>query len=509
MIKNLQKFEISLSKLLKDSDNFELLGNIDVIVKGIENNSRNIREGFLFAALEGSVVNGTKFINQSIESGAKIVLCKKEDVIFFNNASLVTIIFHNDPRKFFTVLLSRFYGKQPEVNIAITGTNGKTSTSFFCQQILKNIGFKSCSMGTIGIIDNDGIMDTNISTTLTTADPVSLYSNLFDLYSKNITHNFMEVSSHGLDQYRVDGVDFKVAAFTSFSKDHLDYHKTVENYLDAKLRLFKEVIAEGSNVVINNDMLHANKIIELCKKRKHKIITYGYGKSDIKIIEVRLVNNKENLTDIRQFIKFSYKDKEYNSYINLAGKFQVYNILCSLGIIVSLGINIEEVLPCIANISSVPGRMQHIVQDKISANIFVDYAHTEDALREAINALSSYKKNNLWLVFGCGGDRYINKRFSMGEIASNFADKVIITNDNPRNENPKKIAEQIKSKCPKGNIILDRREAIVFAISNLEKGDILLVAGKGHEKYQIIGSEVIDFNDVEVIKEAINNINSS
>ena len=303
----------------------------------------------------------------------------------------------------------------------------------------------------------------------------------------------MEASSHGLDQHRVDNIKFSVCAFTNFTQDHLDYHKTFENYWIAKERLFSKL--GGDFFVVNSDDTMSEKIIKIAREKNIKCISYGKKSEQIKLISVCEI-------DQYQRVKISFFGREIEFDLSLAGDFQVYNSLCALGVCYATGISIEAICDSLKKLKPINGRLELISQHN-GANIYIDYAHTPDALKNAILSLRKHTKNKLITVFGCGGDRDKDKRQLMGKIAKEFADFVIVTDDNPRGESPDRIRKMILKGCPEAKEIGDRKEAIKFAVNHLQAGDILLVAGKGHEDYQILAEGKVHFSDKEIILDEI------
>ncbi len=473
----------------------------DLEITGIAIDSRKVGEDFLFGAMKGANADGGQFIGSAIKSGARVILCDIDSDIAVPDS--VCLIKHENPRRVFSLIAAEFYDKQPEVIAAVTGTNGKTSTVHFCREIWKNLGKESASIGTVGIY-NDKVKFDNSGASLTTPDPVKLHESLAKLADSGITHLAMEASSHGLSQYRLDGVKVKVAAFSNLTRDHLDYHGTFENYLQAKLRLFDEVMEDGGVAVLNADVPEYSKIAEICKKRHHKIISYGlYGKDKQRnYIDIfKIVPTSDG-----QQISFEILGKVYNINTHLIGEFQAYNILCALAMVLASGCNVDEAVAAIPHITCVPGRMEKVMVPSFPSSVFVDYAHTPDALEKAIKVLRPHTKGKLWVVFGCGGDRDKGKRPLMGEVAFKFADNVIVTDDNPRSEKPETIRKEILAACKNAEEIGDRHKAIEKAISLLQKGDSLLIAGKGHEKTQTVGNDTFPFDDVVVSKEVMEKI---
>ena len=395
-------------------------------------------------------------------------------------------------------LTDNFLGKQVENVVAVTGTNGKTSTVNFCRQLWEAMGVKAASMGTIGVVFNG--VTSELSKTLSTPEPPLLYSKMEELKAKGATHVAIEATSEGMDQSRLKGLRIKAAGFTNLTRDHIDYHKTMEDYFDAKSRLFSELLSEDGVAVINADTSEFKRIKEVCESRKIKVLSFGRNGEELKLINHRPVANG-------QIIEIEVFGDKYSVEVPLVGEFQVYNILCALGLVMADDIgNKEAHAPAINAIKSlygVTGRLEFAATLKNGATIYVDYAHTPDALETVLKSLRPHAHKKLHVVFGCGGDRDKGKRAMMGEIAVRLADKAIVTDDNPRTEDASTIRSEIMTAAIGATEIGDRRAAIVQAIKNLEPDDILVVAGKGHEQGQTIGTEVFPFNDMEEVKKAV------
>jgi UDP-N-acetylmuramoyl-L-alanyl-D-glutamate--2,6-diaminopimelate ligase len=460
----------------------------NLVVADIVDDSRKATPGSMFFAIDGNASNGNIFIQDAIKNGAKFVISygnkfsveKRDDVVF---------IFVTNPRKELARVCSIFWPTNFDHIIAVTGTNGKSSTVDIVRQIWINSGIDSASIGTLGIITKDS----EIKGSLTSPGAIALHHIFDDLKKKKIKNIAMEASSHGLDQHRVDSIKFSVCAFTNFTQDHLDYHKTFENYWLAKERLFSEL--SGDFFVINSDDIMSKKIEKIAHEKNIKCISYGKKSDQIKLISVREI-------DQYQKVKISFFGREIEFDLSLAGDFQVYNSLCAIGICYATGISIESICDSLKKLQPINGRLELVGQHN-GANIYIDYAHTPDALKNAILSLRKHTQNKLAVVFGCGGDRDKDKRHLMGKIAKEFADFVIVTDDNPRNEDPNEIRKMILEGCPEAKEIGDRKEATKFAIHQLQPGDILLVAGKGHEDYQILAKGKIHFSDKEIILDEI------
>ena len=375
--------------------------------------------------------------------------------------------------------------------MAVTGTNGKTSVAHFTQQIWNQLGKKAASIGTLGVSGANMQKPSN----LTTPGPVELHRLLQELSFNGVKSPSAQASSHGLDQCRLDGVNIQAGVFTNFSRDHLDYHQTEDNYLNSKLRLFKELICEDGFAIVYSGTPEAAIINSIAKQRKLNFVSYGAASSDISI-------TKHSLTREGWFLTIKAFGRTYTALLKIAGEFQINNVLAALALVHSTGTPLKDIIVKIEALTEVPGRMQHAGNSLDGGAVYVDYAHTPDALKNALTSLKRYVQNKLILVFGCGGNRD-PENVEMGAIACQFADRVIITDDNPRTEDASAIRSSIIKECVNACEIGDRRIAIEKAIAELEAGDVLLIAGKGHEKGQIIGNEVFPFDDVCIAKAAL------
>jgi len=459
-------------------------------LSGVTADSRLVKKGALFAALPGTKANGAKFIDDAIVHGATHILVpigeKREGV----NEGVVFLESEN-VRLDFSKIAAKFYKRQPKNIVAVTGTSGKTSTVSFVQQLWHLAGITKCaSLGTLGVrgpnIKRGG--------QLTTPDSEKLHAELADLASVGIDHLAMEASSHGLDQYRLDGVKINAAAFTNLSRDHMDYHSDMDEYFMAKARLFTDVMPAGSKAIINADDDYAQKLVDLSVSADQVVITFGYKGADL-----RLKNIFQSPKG--QDIEFEAYGQNYNVTLPLAGDFQVMNALCALALS-SDEDTIQDFVPLLEKLRGVPGRLQLISGTKKGA-VYVDYAHKPGALESVLNTLKPHTKNKLVCVFGCGGNRDQGKRVIMGKIAGDICDRVIVTDDNPRYEEAASIRKQILEAVPTADEIPDRSDAIKNAVENLDEGDVLVIAGKGHEEGQYVQGEIFPFNDAEEVKKAI------
>ena len=458
----------------------------DAEITSITADSRKIEKGSLFAALPGSNLDGTKFIDGALEKGAAAIIAPNS----YHGNSADRIIRVENPRLALAQIAARFYPNQPPHLAAVTGTNGKTSTAWFAYQLLSLTGHKGACLGTMGFFSENF----KIEGKLTTPEPVYFHEILDQAVDHDITHLCFEASSHGLDQHRIDGAKIQIAAFTNLSPDHLDYHKDMDDYFKAKLRLFSELLDKDGVAVINADEARSAEVMAVCQKRNIQIISFGFKGKDLKIKEVVQISNGQKVT-------FTYKDQNHHFTLPFYGEFQVENAFAALGICLGMGVQFDDLLKALPQIKAVPGRMEPIPSQN-GAKILVDYAHMGEALEKALASARSFTKGKLVVLLGCGGDRPIERRIEMGKVAEKYADVVYITDDNPRSEDPAKIRKMILEHCPKAIEIADRKEAIETAIKDLAPEDTLIIAGKGHEQGQIIGDEVLPFDDRVVASKA-------
>ncbi len=471
-------------------DQANLEGELEIT--GLSCDSRTVQPGFLFAALSGSHHNGGAFISDALEKGAVAVLAAPG----VNVGAGAELIIDKNPRRTFANMAARFYPAQPETIVAVTGTNGKTSVVHFLKQLWERAGLNAATMGTLGV--HGGGID--VGDSLTTPDPVSLHKTLDELADGGVTHLGMEASSHGLAQYRLDGVRVRAAAFTNISRDHLDYHGTMPDYMAAKMRLFSDIVMDGGTVVVNADKPQSEAISQIARRRGLEVFSYGEHGSDIRLISASVDGDA-------QLLELDVRGKHHKICLSLAGSFQVENALCALGLAISTGMGENEATAALETLQAVPGRLQK-VGDRLGAHIYVDYAHTPDALKTVLEHLKPHANGKLHVVFGAGGDRDPGKRSEMGQIASSVADRVIVTDDNPRSEDPATIRAAILSMAPGAETVSPRADAILAAIGALREGDVLVIAGKGHEQGQIIGDETLPFDDVLVARAAIKSLDA-
>ena len=446
-----------------------------------------MRPGFVFAALPGSSVDGARFIPQAIALGAAAIIAGPQA-----EASGVPLVTSEDPRRLYARMAARFWGRQPDTVVAVTGTSGKTSVATFVREIWTAMGFRAASLGTVGVVSPSGIMELEH----TTPDAMKLQEIAASLGSDHVEHLAIEASSHGLDQRRLDGLRIAAAGFTNLSHDHLDYHATLEDYFDAKMRLFEVLLAPGSAAVINVDTERGQEAARRARARGLDVWTVGEAGETIRILKV--VRDAGG-----QHMDIDCKGRRHAVDLPLVGDFQVSNALVAAGLVLSAGGDQSLVMHALQSLKGAKGRLELVGRTKFGAPVFVDYAHKPDALEKTLASLRPYTRNRLHIVFGCGGDRDRAKRPIMGEIATRLADKVYVTDDNPRNEDPAAIRAAIMAAAPGAAEIGNRAGAITAAINALEAGDVLVVAGKGHEEGQKIGKQVLPFSDHEAVKAAL------
>jgi UDP-N-acetylmuramoyl-L-alanyl-D-glutamate--2,6-diaminopimelate ligase len=395
-----------------------------------------------------------------------------------------------EPRRAFAELAARFFRPFPQVSVAVTGTNGKTSSVELTRQLWRMSGHRSASIGTLGVTTADN----QVTTGLTTPDIVTFLSNMAGLAREGITHAAFEASSHGLMQYRTEGLPVHAAAFTNFSRDHLDYHVTMEAYFEAKMRLFSEVVDDGGAAIIWMDDPKSEEVLSRCHKRGLRVLTIGTKGETLKLLD-------RTTTRLGQKLVIQAQGATHVADIPLIGAYQAANVLTAAALVIATGGSLESTLANLSRIQPVRGRLERAVITRAGAPVYVDYAHTPDALVSAIEALRPHAKGRLIAVFGAGGDRDVGKRSQMGEVAARLSDLVFVTDDNPRSEDPTAIRRDIMVGAAGATEVPGRREAIAAAIAAAGPDDIVLLAGKGHEQGQIIGDRVLPFDDVTVARE--------
>ena len=455
--------------------------------------SKNCNEGDIFFSIRGVKQNGNQFIKDAIKNGAKTIVSdlnfqgKKENILFIKNKNV---------RKLVPEIASKFYKKTPHNMIAVTGTNGKSSVANFYFQILNNNRRKAATIGTLGIKTKN----INRLTDNTTLDPIAIHKTLLSIKIKKIKNIILEASSHGLKQNRLDGLRFNTVIFTNLSRDHLDYHKTYKDYFNSKLILFNKLAKKKANLIYDNDIFQSKTLKKICIKKKLKPLTIGKKNSD-------LIISKHEYVDNLQKVEIKFNKKKYSFTTNLIGKIQVNNLLFSILAASKSKIKFNKIIQSISHIKPVEGRLESVGIIRNNSKVILDYAHTPDALKHTLKSIKEqFSHSSISIVFGCGGNRDKDKRPIMGKIANQYCNKIFLTDDNPRYENPKKIRNQIKKKIARSKLIeiASRKKAIKTAIENLNSGDILLVAGKGHEIYQEYNGNKKIFSDKKYILKEIN-----
>ncbi|MGB3148775.1 MAG: UDP-N-acetylmuramoyl-L-alanyl-D-glutamate--2,6-diaminopimelate ligase [Paracoccaceae bacterium] len=470
-------------------------GGAEVRISGLAVDSRQVKEGNLFAALPGSSFHGAEFAEFALRMGAAAILTDRagaeriKEAVAAKGAALVVA---EDPRMALAYAAALWFGRQPETVVAVTGTNGKTSVATFARQIWTELGHEACNIGTTGV---EGAF--SAPSGHTTPEPITLHRLLADMAKAGVTHAAMEASSHGLEQRRLDGVRLRAAGFTNFTQDHLDYHDSFDSYFAAKAGLFGRVLADDGTAVINLDDPRGLEMAEIAADRGQMVIGVGKGEdADLQILGQRFDAGGQDL-------RFAWNDAPQMVRLSLIGGFQASNVMVAAGLAIAAGAEAQAVFAALPRLTTVRGRMQLAATRTNGATVFVDYAHTPDAVRTALRALRPHVLGRLIVVLGAGGDRDRGKRPLMGQAAAEAADVVIVTDDNPRSEDPALIRAAVMSGCPEATEVGDRAEAILRGVDALQPGDALLIAGKGHESGQIIGTDVYPFDDAEQASVAV------
>ena len=476
--------------------NYEVLNKgAEFEIEGIEFDSRNIKDNYVFVAMTGSLVDGHNYIDTAIEKGAKMIIVEKKDIKLEED---ITYVYVENIRKNLGIIASNYYNwPQNKIKIiGVTGTNGKTTSTYILENILEN----TSRIGTTG----HRILDVNKETTNTTPESIDLIKLLDESVKKGVEYFIMEVSSHALEIGRVEMLQFDSVIYTNLTQDHLDFHETMENYFQAKNKIFSKLRDDSSSAIVNADDFYGIRILQENKSRKNNFMSYSITDKASDIYGEVLEYNNFGMK-----IKIVYENKEYTFNSKLVGNYNLSNILSCVGVLVKLGIEMNDIIEKIQKIESVPGRFQLIENDK-RIRVVVDFAHTEDGLINVLQTLKEMTKNKVITIFGAGGDRDKAKRKKMGIAATKYSDYIIITSDNPRNENPIDIINEIESGLKEVNFpkekyetIVDREQAIARGIELSRENDSLLIAGKGHEKYQIIGNEKLHFDDCEIANKYI------
>ena len=482
---------MKLKKLLKNANIKKIIGNDNIDINGLNYDSREISKGDLFICIQGFKTDGHKYIPEAIEKNAQAVLIDKELECFSDKITYIKV---EDSRKAMAQIAKNYY-ENPlnEIDlIGVTGTNGKTTTTYLIKDILNKSGYKTGLIGTIEVFDGK----TSSDASRTTPESLDIYKYLDKMRKNNVKYAVMEVSSHALALNRVDTMEFKAAIFTNLTQDHLDYHKTMQNYAEEKIKLFKKIKSNGT-AIINND----DKYSRFFKQNtKNNIITYSINNnSDLKATDLKLALHG---------VSFKLNNINYN--LNLTGQFNIYNSLAAIGTALSLGIDDNSIKNSLESIEGIPGRFETINAGQ-DFTVIIDYAHTPDSMINVLESLKNFDHKNVITVFGCGGERDKDKRPKMGKIGVKYSDYVVVTTDNPRSEDPQVIINEVitginnaKYKTPFIDLV-DREDAIIHAIDRAQKDDVVIIFGKGHETYQVFADKTIDFNDKEVAINAIKN----
>jgi UDP-N-acetylmuramoyl-L-alanyl-D-glutamate--2,6-diaminopimelate ligase len=457
----------------------------DSTVTGFAIDHRKVASGSVFGAFKGAVSNGEAFIPHAIDRGAVAVVAQPKAEV-----AGVPLIADANPRRRFAELAAKFYAPYPDTIVAVTGTNGKTSTVEMTRQIWRMSGHRSASIGTLGVTTSDD----QVKTGLTTPDIVTFLSNMAGLKRMGTSHVAYEASSHGLHQHRAEGVPLAAAAFTNFSRDHLDYHETMDAYFEAKMRLFEELLPADKPAVIWTDDAKSDEVIERARKRGHPLLTVGRKGTTIRLAE-------QSPSPLGQTLSLEHGGKSYRLALPLIGAYQASNVLTAAGLVLATGGEWPATFSAMQRVAPVRGRLERAVIGRAGVPVYIDYAHTPDALEAAIAALRPHVEGRLIIVFGAGGDRDKGKRPEMGAVASRLADVIIVTDDNPRSEDAAAIRADILAGATNAVEVAGRREAIAEAIRIAGAGDIILIAGKGHETGQIVGDRVLPFDDALVARE--------
>ncbi len=464
----------------------------DPLITGVTADSRKVGPGSLFVALPGSAADGRAFIPQALSQGAVAVLAPSDTDL----ALAPVLVTSGDVRRAYAIAARSFYGSQPATCVAVTGTNGKTSVAAFCRQIWAGLGLKAASMGTLGVMSQSGTVNRTLTGPgLTSPDAADAARLLSELAADGVTHLALEASSHGIDQRRLDGVSLKAAAFTNLTQDHLDYHGTMDAYRDAKLRLFETLLPRGRTAVLNADSDAYSSFAAASIMSGLGVMAVGERGRDLSLLGRQAVPGGQRLS-------IDARGERHEVLLPLAGAFQASNALVAAGLCIAAGEAADRVLAAMEMISGAQGRLQRVAGDG-RGEVYVDYAHTPDGLETVLKALRPHATGRLIVVFGAGGDRDRAKRPIMGEIAGRLADLAVVTDDNPRSEDPAAIRKAVRAGCPDAREIGDRREAIRWAVDQMGDGDVVVIAGKGHEQGQIVGAVTHPFDDATEAAEAL------
>ncbi len=482
-------FEEMLSLSVPDS-----IDSRHIFITHITQDSRSVTPGCIFAAIQGTHHNGEDYIADAVTQGASAILCRPE--LAASLSLPCPVIATDNPRQAVSILAAQLYTPQPPYTIAVTGTDGKTSVAEFTRQFWELLDIRAASIGTLGLKTRHIIPELPTLSDNTTPEPATLHHALSVACAHGVLHVACEASSHGLDQHRLDGMAPQAAIFTSFTQDHLDYHHDMDSYFAAKARLFHELLADDGLAVLCSDYADIARLADTLRQQGKQVITYGTSGDAV----------MSSITPIPsgQHLQLQYDDQHYHIHLPVFGTFQAYNIVAAmLAVSYVTRVHVAELIALCEKLHTIPGRLELTGTTRNGALIFVDYAHTPGALEKALQTLQPYVRNQLHVVFGCGGDRDTGKRPQMGSVAAKATPYIILTDDNPRTEDPDTIRADIATGCPDAQQISNRREAIRTAIDRLQAGDVLLIAGKGHETYQIIGSTRHHFSDAQTVQDVL------
>ncbi|MCX8506520.1 MAG: UDP-N-acetylmuramoyl-L-alanyl-D-glutamate--2,6-diaminopimelate ligase, partial [Alphaproteobacteria bacterium] len=479
------------------------LADYDPSVTSLTADSRQVTPGAVFAALPGTHHHGADFVADALAKGAMALILGTDGIyeitVKHAQTGKVPLFVTENPALVLAKVAARFYGRQPQNIVAVTGTNGKTSVSWFCQAIWQKLGLSAGVIGTIGVFADQQLL----ANSLTTPSSVDLHRFLAQMSAKGVAYVAIEASSHGLEQYRLDGARLRAAGFTNLSRDHLDYHGTMAAYLKAKSTLFSRILPQDGIAVLNSDVPEFAALNELAQKRGQTVFQYGKNAEELRLLS-------QNAHEDGQELRIAVFGTEYQVNLPLIGEFQAMNALCALGLVLAVGADQNRAVAALSHLPVPPGRAQVIGRGRKGGIILIDYAHTPDALERILTSLRPLAQNRLLVGFGCGGNRDRGKRPLMGEIAARIADYVVVTDDNPRQEEAAVIRQAIlkaaQGVTPCKATVLemgDRTQAIAHLVSELQEGDIAVLAGKGHEVGQIIGDKTLPFDDAEMVKAAL------
>jgi UDP-N-acetylmuramoyl-L-alanyl-D-glutamate--2,6-diaminopimelate ligase len=481
-----------LSTLLTIADT-PPFGHHETMVSGVAIDSRQVQPGDLFIAAQGTKLDGLSFAKDAVENGAVAILASDFAALDPALAATIACIRHPNPRQALARLAGFFYPEQPAFMAAVTGTNGKTSTAEFARQLWQKLGNPAASLGTLGVkLGEEGGDGDDLPPlpSLTTPDPLPLHQMLAALAKRGVQHAILEAGSEGLAQHRSDAIALQAAVFTNLTQDHLNYHGTMEAYFAAKLRLFATLLPQQATAVINTDTPHGEQVLAICRQRGHRLITFGQNPA----ADLRFVDWQATLSG--QTAGLQVEGQQHQIQLPLIGQFQLYNLLGAVGVVMASGYRLEQILPHLGSLHGVAGRAELIGHHPDhQAAVIVDYAHTPDALENILSSVRQHTSGKLHVLFGCGGNRDTTKRPLMGAIAARMADVVTVTDDNPRFEDAATIRAAILAACPNGLEMGDRAHAIRHAIGQLNAGDSLVIAGKGHEQGQLVNGITQPFDD--------------